>query len=128
MIPERIFIIWLGNAVPEYAKVSAGLFSREYPNWNVEFVRYRVSEMERICRGGVKSDIDGVMFRTAREVFGGGTAFSEYVENQKRIYGKNMKKLMLLSDIFRIELLNSFGGIYIDADTVPGMRFDERLM
>ena len=31
---------------------------------------------------------------------------------------------MLLSDIFRLELLNVFGGIYVDADSVPARPFD----
>ena len=35
---------------------------------------------------------------------------------------------MLLSDIFRLELLNAFGGIYVDADSVPARRFDQALM
>lgn len=39
-----------------------------------------------------------------------------------------MKDIMLLSDIFRLELLNVFGGIYIDVDSVPGAEFDDALM
>jgi hypothetical protein len=35
---------------------------------------------------------------------------------------------MLLSDIFRLELLNIFGGIYIDIDSVPGIQFDDKLL
>lgn len=44
------------------------------------------------------------------------------------IYGKKMKNIMLLSDIFRLGLLNAFGGIYIDADSVPAKHFDDALM
>ena len=44
------------------------------------------------------------------------------------IYGKRMKNIMLLSDIFRLGLLNAFGGIYIDVDSVPAKCFDDALM
>ena len=44
------------------------------------------------------------------------------------IYGKKMKNIMLLSDIFRLGLLNAFGGIYIDVDSVPARHFDDALM
>jgi mannosyltransferase OCH1-like enzyme len=44
------------------------------------------------------------------------------------IYGKNIKNIMLISDIFRLELLNTFGGIYIDIDSLPSITFDEQLL
>lgn len=54
--------------------------------------------------------------------------YSVYIKNQLMIYGKKMKNIMLLSDIFRLGLLNAFGGIYVDVDSVPAKHFDDDLM
>ena len=54
--------------------------------------------------------------------------YSVYIKNQLMIYGKKIKNIMLLSDIFRLGLLNAFGGIYIDVDSVPAKYFDDALL
>lgn len=45
MIPKRIFMVWLGNAVPAYAQAAADMFQRAYTDYNVEFIRYKVADL-----------------------------------------------------------------------------------
>lgn len=130
MIPKRIFMVWLGNAVPAYAHMAVDMFRLAYAGYDIEFIRYKVDDLRQIRDGRVNSDIDNAMYGVMREVFdlGKGSRYSGYIENQRTIYGKNMKNIMLLSDIFRLELLNAFGGVYIDVDSVPGRFFDDELL
>lgn len=125
MIPKRIFMVWLGNAVPAYVHAAVETFRHEYPDYDMEFVRYKSREIRLVCNNGAKTDVDNVLATVAYEVFAlGGGVYGEYVENQKLIYGNSFKKLMMLSDVFRLGLLNAFGGVYVDADSVPGRKFD----
>lgn len=68
MIPKRIFMVWLGNAVPAYALAAVSLFRKEYPGYDVDFIRYRVSEIRNVLAGAVRSDIDRVLFGAIREI------------------------------------------------------------
>ena len=34
----------------------------------------------------------------------------------------------MLADIYRLEILNEFGGIYLDCDTYPLKKFDDKLL
>ena len=130
MIPKRIFMVWLGNAVPAYVQAAADMFRHAYADYGIEFIRYKVADLRRIRTGCTGSDIDSVLGDAMHEVFDlrENGKYSVYIKNQLMIYGKKMKNIMLLSDIFRLGLLNAFGGIYIDVDSVPAKRFDDALM
>jgi len=121
-------MIWLGNAVPGYALESARLFRLKYPKYDFNFIRYSIDKIRKVCEDGSKTDIDNALYGACRDAFYSRGFYSEYIKNQKRIYGSRMKNVMLLSDLFRLELLNLFGGIYIDVDSVPGAAFDENIM
>lgn len=45
MIPKRIFMVWLGNAVPAYALAAADMFRRVYADYDIEFIRYKVADL-----------------------------------------------------------------------------------
>ena len=47
---------------------------------------------------------------------------------QAEMYRGCRKTIQLLSDVARIELLNEFGGIYLDCDTFPIQPFDAELL
>lgn len=124
-------MIWLGNVVPNYATKSVALFKNKYPDYDINFIKYNITELMRVYDGHIQSDIDKVLYQTIYEIFHTTTdkcIYFDYIKNQKLIYGQNMKNLMLLSDIFRLELLNTFGGIYIDVDSIPGITFDDILL
>ena len=130
MIPKRIFMIWLGNVVPAYASTSVSLFSKEYSDYDIEFIKYKINDLRKVRDGHIRSDIDGILAECMHEIFdiGDSSAYSAYIKNQLTIYGKSMRNIILLSDMFRLGLLNTFGGIYVDVDSSPVKRFDERLM
>lgn len=123
-------MMWLGNVIPNYAINSVQAFKNKYLDYNIEFIRYKIQDITRICNGNLQSDIDKVLYNTIQQIFykNNDSLYLDYIKNQKMIYGKNIKNIMLISDIFRLELLNTFGGIYIDIDSIPGITFDEQLL
>jgi hypothetical protein len=42
MIPKRIFMMWLGNVIPNYAINSVQAFKNKYLDYNIEFIRYKI--------------------------------------------------------------------------------------
>ena len=55
--------------------------------------------------------------------------YEEYIQNQKnRLYKNNLRFIQLLSDIVRVELINEYGGIYLDCDTFPLKSFDDSIL
>lgn len=121
-------MFWLGDAAPAWASQAAALFKAEYPGWDVEFLRWRIKDLERVRKGGASGDLEEALSRAMAGAFDGAGPYGAYVANQKRIYGSRLRPVMLLSDVLRMELLNSFGGVYVDADSVPGRPFDEALL
>ena len=45
MIPKRIFMVWLGNAVPAYALAAVDMFRHVYADYDIEFIRYKVADL-----------------------------------------------------------------------------------
>lgn len=48
-----------------------------------------------------------------------------YLLNQINLYGRNIRFIQILSDIFRVKILQEFGGIYVDCDTFSIKPFDD---
>lgn len=69
MIPKRVFMVWLGDAVPAYARAASGAFKRTYPDYEVAFIRYKVGDLRRVRSGRTVSDIDEVLEGAMREAF-----------------------------------------------------------
>jgi hypothetical protein len=53
MIPKRIFMIWLGNVVPNYATKSVALFKNKYPDYDINFIKYNITELMRVYDGHI---------------------------------------------------------------------------
>ena len=52
----------------------------------------------------------------------------DYIKWQRDFYGTHLSFLQLLSDVVRVEVLNHYGGIYLDLDTFPIAKFDDNLL
>jgi len=46
------------------------------------------------------------------------------LQHQEVFYGKEIRFIQLLSDIYRLRIIQEFGGIYVDCDTFPLKPFD----
>lgn len=71
--------------------------------------------------------VDKVIFRSIRRVERNCPS-DGYLRRQLMFYGNKASFIQVLSDIVRIELLNEFGGIYMDCDTFPLKKFPVELL
>jgi mannosyltransferase OCH1-like enzyme len=130
MIPKRLFFVWFGNRIPKYAEFSLESFRKVNPDFEIVGVFRSVREIEEISA----ADLDSISrydaaIRTCIDALLGQNGFyEEYIRNQRNVYGRNLRFVQILSDLVRMELLNEFGGIYLDCDTFPVKPFDESLL
>ena len=121
-IPKQLFFIWIGDIVPSYAKTSINAFKQVNPDFEVTLLHHTDSSLERVWNG---SESDPPFKRALERVLKGQDS---YVQWQASFYGQQLSFNQLLSDVARLEVLNQYGGIYLDLDTFPIARFDDRLL
>lgn len=128
MIQKNIFFIWLGNIIPKYVLLAVQAFKTANPSFKINFIHKTIHDIENCI---IKNDIDRCLAISINIVLGKYAIpqhYKRYLDNQKKIYGNNVRFIQLLSDIFRIQLINSLGGIYLDCDTFPNKPFDNQLL
>lgn len=130
MIPKRLFFVWFGNSMPNYVEFSIGNFKEVNPDFEIVRVFRSVREIERIGSADFdfNSRYDVQIRRCIDSLLGRNDFYGEYIWNQKNVYGKNLRFIQILSDIVRMELMNEYGGIYLDCDTFPVKPFDDELL
>ena len=128
MIPKRLFMMWLGGPAPAYAENAADAFRRAYPDWDVRFLKRDAAALRAVRDGRRLLGEDAVLRRAMDVAFVDPGPYAGYVEHQRRLYGNKLRNVILLSDVFRLMLLNEYGGVYVDADSLPGRPFDGGLL
>lgn len=121
-IPKRLFFIWLGDEVPSYAQTSMSAFKKVNPDFDAIFLHYTIDQLQRIWDGG---EDDPPAKRALSRVL---EEQDDYTKWQLDFYGSHLSFLQLLSDVLRVEVLNQHGGIYLDLDTFPIVKFDDSLL
>ena len=128
MIENNIFFIWLGDVVPNYALFAVDAFKMANQSFNIQLVHKTTADIEHPI---VENEVDQCFLDSIRTAIGKYEVplhYQEYIDNQRRLYGKDIRFVQLLSDIFRVQLVNSLGGIYLDCDTFPNRPFDNQLL
>ena len=123
MIPKQLFFIWFGDTKPNYVDFSIKSFKDVNPDFKVNLLRYTVSNIENMYNvskydHNVYTCLDSIL---SKEHFKYKNAILEYK-------GYNRKVLQILANIVRLDLLNEYGGIYLDCDTFPVKPFDEWIL
>lgn len=129
-IPKRLFFIWFGNQCPKYVYFCIDNFKRKNPSFEIVFLKKTIKEIEEIWFKNIINDkYDLTIRKCQEEVISESGIYSEYIKNQKyNLYKKDIRFIQILSDIVRVELINEFGGIYLDCDTYPLKSFDDELL
>lgn len=120
MIPKQLFMIWIGDAIPLYAKKSYLAYKECNKDFNIIFLNYTIKQLETIVEDNSIDAYDLCFKNTVKKC----------VNNHKNEidYYKNMRFIQYVADKFRFELLQTFGGIYVDCDTWPIKPFDDALL
>ena len=121
MIPKQLFFIWFGDNKPDYIDYSIKSFKDMNNDFNVDFIHYTMDDVLH-CDDSVLKYCKDLIFQTKNGIR---NKYFDYIK--KRIESK-FNFIQILSDFLRFELLYYYGGIYLDCDTFPVKKFDEKLL
>lgn len=126
MIPKKLHFIWFGKK-PSYCDNAIRYF-KLYNNFEIYTYFKTVQDIELIadtqyeklnkCDQLIKKCIDAILNMN--------TKYNAQINRSKNIFKMNF--IQVLADIFRLEILNEYGGIYLDCDTFPIKPFDNTLL
>ena len=112
MIPKILHFIWFGH-IPPYVKYTISNFQRMNPTFRINFINDdTASSYENIY----------MLKYNVRHCTG------KYQETIKYYKDLGRSDQQILSNILRLDLLNVFGGIYLDCDCMPIRPFDNELL
>ena len=127
MIPKRLFFIWFGDTEAKYVKVSTNIFKEINPDYEFNFLRYNISRIDNLKPENFEDKYDKDVYKCIRDIL----EFNKdsfYFKPLKYYISQNRRFTQILSNILRLELLNNYGGIYLDCDTFPNKPFDDELL
>lgn len=133
-ISKQIFLIWLGDNVPLYIKYVIKLYKEINTNFNIIFITYTLKQIQDIYQKRVfQSVYDSLLYDSIEILLNKNHAYKNYtyhtlIDGQKICYSTDIRMIQVLSDIYRLVLINNLGGIYVDCDTIPVRPFDKELL
>ena len=126
MIPKNINLIWLGDTIPDYVFYSKTAYQKMNQDFNVQLIHYTNNQIEYFIQcdniTSTMSNIDIALWNSIHD-FLNNPEDMLYPPNR---YG-NVKQCMEILETFKIYLITTIGGIYVDADTYPLKPFDNIL-
>ena len=117
-IPNNLFFLWFGSELPKWATLSIEYYKELNPDFNI-----RVFNEFDLMKSNDSDIIDCLDKINQQKTF--------YYEYFNRWFAANKlsdKFNVRFSDVFRVYLLNTYGGIYLDCDTWPVKPFDDELL
>ena len=123
MIPKHLFFIWFGDNEPNYVRFSIRNFFNVNPDFDINFLRYTISEIENRKK---VSKYDHIVYKCLDYIVNSRDCpYKSHIERNKKC---GRKTIQILSNIVRYDLLNNYGGIYLDCDTFPIKPFDSYIL
>ena len=124
MIPKQLFFIWLGDNKPNYVDFSVRTFKKVNPDFNVTLLHYNINTIENLNQSNCKNDFDICLYNCIQAIL----YKNKYKSAIKEYLSYKRKFCQILCNIYRLEILTKFGGIYLDCDTFPNKPFDDFLL
>lgn len=127
MIPKILHFIWFGRHIPKYVQFSIGAFQKVNSDFKIHFVYRDIKTVEEIIddKEKCKNDDDVLLRRCGLSILNQDELYINTVNHCKK---SKLKFIQILLDIYRLDILNYYGGIYLDCDTFPVKKFDQQLM
>lgn len=128
-IPKILHFIWFGYT-PNYVTFCIQNFKDINPEFKINFVHYTPQQLESIYfTKNINTELDKLIYDVIDDILYK-THYSELINQQYEFLNRfgNIPFIQLLADIFRVELINRYGGIYLDCDTFPIKPFDDNIL
>lgn len=130
MIPKILHFIWIGQK-PLYLNHVINLYKNKNPECTINLVYYSNSELENIYFNNIiNTKLDNIIFSLLTDIFNKHRyqeLISHLISGNYLINLTYTPFIQLFCDILRLELLNIYGGIYVDCDTYPIKAFDNNI-
>lgn len=110
-----LHFIWVGDNIPSYALKNIEQFKIFNPSSKINFVH--IHDDLSMC--------DGIVLNLLQQIKQGCGKYRYAIEYYRKL-GRRTKQI--LSNILRYELLNLYGGIYLDCDCFPIRSFDKSVV
>lgn len=127
MIPKQLFFIWIGDSQPDYVNFAINSFKEINPDFRINFLRYKIADIEDKRDVG---EFDSNMYNCVDYINKclSGDSSVPYFKNIRRYKSYGRKFSQILANIVRLDILNQYGGIYLDCDIFAVRPFDSTLM
>lgn len=116
MIPKILHFIWFGPNLPSYASFSISQFKKMNPDFKINLQHWKMSEISR--DPVLKTLVDNIEKQDGK--------YQNIIKYYRNELGRSIQQT--LSNIYRLELLNLHGGIYLDCDCIPLKPFDNQIL
>ena len=128
MIPRQLFLVWINNKIPNHLSNSLKYFKELNPDFNINFIH--IEKCENISNN--KEVIIRKCFSYIDKILKHDDKKCKYYNFIKKVtnpsYRLKRNFITYFTDIVRFELIESYGGIYLDCDTFPIISFDDNLL
>lgn len=130
MIPKRLFFIWIGTK-PQFVDFAISKYRSLNSDCDIQLIHYSISQLENLYFGkSIATEIDQIVHdlivaMLSRKKYA--TLLTKLISGAYMINYSYTPFIQIFCDLLRIELLNIYGGIYIDCDTYPLKPFDEQI-
>ena len=128
-IPKILHFIWFGY-MPNYVNFCIQQFTNTNKDFKINFVHYTPLQLESLYfNKNIITENDALLYKTIDGILNK-TLYNELVIQQQnflQLFG-NIPFIQLLADVFRLELLNTYGGIYLYCDIFPIKPFDDYVL
>ena len=127
MIPKILHFIWFGRNVPKYVHFAINAFQAVNEDFKIHFIYRDIKSVEEIIddEEKCKNDDDVLLRKCGLSILNQDELYINTINHCKK---SKLKFIQILSDIYRLDILNYYGGIYLDCDTFPVKKFDQQLM
>ena len=130
MIPKRIFFIWLGTK-PNFVDFSISKYRTLNSDCDIQLIHYSISQLENLFFSkNIVTEIDQLVYNLIISILKRkkySVLLTKLISGAYMINYSYTPFIQIFCDLLRIELLNVYGGIYVDCDTYPLKPFDEQL-
>ena len=124
MIPKILHFIWFGDKRPDYCQFSIDNFHNVNPGFAINTYFRSIHDIESLHEKDYSTlnNIDVLIKKCIDAIVNMNTDYNIQIYNSRDVFKMNF--IQVLADIFRLEVLNTYGGIYLDCDTFPVRPFD----
>lgn len=129
MIQNILHFIWIGPQV-SYVNQSINSYKALNKNFKINYIHYQPIQLENIYFNKyITTKNDKIVYNLLIKIFNKIEYYNIIIRQILffKMFG-NIPFLQLFCDILRLELLNIYGGIYVDCDTFAMKPFDSYIL